>query len=570
MPSPPPSEEKRDYWEERAEQNADKVYQYGNRKAQLVTRWFGRATREMEKRVVDFYRSYADKEQITLPRAKAVMTDRSALTLTIQEAARLAQLHPDDSVTRQLLDKAYTARAISREEFLQMQLNVLASEVYGEYSGEIHQSLTEAFEESYYKGLFDYQQFIGFGSSFNRISTHQIEAAVTTAWKGKNYSERLWGDHRKSLARYLNRIVTNGFIQGSSGGQMRAELQKAMSTSAYEARRLIRTESCQVSNRASLLAYQEFGTEQFQFLATLDFKTSELCRSMDGKVFSVAKASPGVNMPPLHPFCRSTTVPYFPEDADDTRAARGADGVTYTVPADMTYREWHQQYVESDPAQALAERKLKHGRADAKQYSRYQDTLGKDASKTFDDFQNLKYTDTDSWKELSQQYRHTNYYNKHLTGEEKAAVSSYISGGSYDLNAKLRNDARLTADEQTLTRNLDAALEKLPVFAGEVTRSLKFYADGRESFIKQHSVSLEVPYCSYTSASVSGSYHDAPDALLKIISHTGRDIRSQNAKESEILFRRDTRFRLLEARLEDGVILLEMEEITDEQTAADH
>lgn len=348
-PSVPP-EEKRDYWEERAEKNAQKVFDYSQRIAQLVTRWFGRATREMDKHVVDFYRSYAEKEQITLPKAKAIMTDRRALALTINEAARLAQRFPNDPVTRQLLNKAYTARAISREEFLQMQLNLLSGELYGDYSSTIHRSLTEIFEESYYKGLFDYQQFIGFGSSFNRISTHQIEAAVKTAWKGKNYSERLWGDHRMSLARYLNRIVTNGFIQGSSGGQMRAELQKAMSMNAYEARRLIRTESCQVSNRASLLAYQEFGTEKFQFLATLDFKTSELCRSMDGKVFPVSKASPGVNMPPLHPFCRSTTVPYSPEDADNTRAARGADGVTYKVPADMTYSEWHRQYAEADPA----------------------------------------------------------------------------------------------------------------------------------------------------------------------------------------------------------------------------
>lgn len=413
-PKPPPvPEEKRDYWEERAEQNAQKVFDYSQRKAQLVTRWFGRAAREMDKRIVDFYRSYADKEQITLPKAKAVMTDRRALALTVTEAARLAQLHPDDPVTQQLLQKAYTSRAISREEFLQMQLNLLASELYGDYSDTLHRSLTEVFEESYYKGLFDCQQFVGFGSSFNRISTHQIEAAVTTAWKGKNYSERLWGDHRKSLARYLNRIVTNGFIQGSSGGQMRAELQKAMSMSAYEARRLIRTESCQVSNRASLLGYQEFGTEQFQFLATLDFKTSELCRGMDGKVFPVSEASPGDNMPPLHPFCRSTTAPYFPEDAEDTRVARGADGVTYTVPADMTYREWHQQYVESDPAQALAEQKLKHGQTDAKQYSRYQNTLGKDAPKTFDDFQNLKYTDTIKKQFMALDYRRRTQLRSH-------------------------------------------------------------------------------------------------------------------------------------------------------------
>lgn len=339
-----------DYWRQRAEQNARRVFAYSDRKARLVTRWFGRAHREMEKKVRDFYRRYGDGQGISPKAAKTALTDRRALSLSLEEARRLAQLYPEDPALQRLLRQSYLARAVSREEYLMMQLELLASEAYGEYANETGKSLNEAFEAAYYKSIFDYQQFTGSGnSSFNRLSVHQIQAAVETAWKGANYSQRIWGGQRRSLARYLNRIISTGMIEGKANGAMAAELQKAMNMSAYQARRLIRTECAQVTARADMLAYQENGTPQFQFLATLDLLTSEICREMDGKVFDVAEREIGVNTPPLHPFCRSTTIPYIPDDefdAGNTRAARNAAGETYQVPASMTYREWREKYVD--------------------------------------------------------------------------------------------------------------------------------------------------------------------------------------------------------------------------------
>ena len=233
----------REYWSGRAEQNALRAYQFSLRRAQLVTRWFGRVSREMQKKVNSFYRDYAGGEGISLKAAKALLTDRRALALTREATERLSALYPDDPELHRLLRQASLQRAVAREEFLKMQLQLLASELYGETAGELRRTLTEAFEDAYYHGLYDFQQFVGYGSAFNRISTHQLEAAVTAKWSGKNYSERLWGDHRVSLARYLDRIVTTGFLEGQPSAQMTAQLQKAMNTSAYRARTLIRTES---------------------------------------------------------------------------------------------------------------------------------------------------------------------------------------------------------------------------------------------------------------------------------------------------------------------------------------
>ena len=62
----------------------------------------------------------------------------------------------------------------------------------------------------------------------------------------------------------------------------------------------------------------------------------------------------------------------------------------------------------------------------------------------------------------------------HLTDDEESAIISYKSGDSYTLNGKLTARAELTEYQRNLRDNLDAALEKLPVYRGEVYRHYNF------------------------------------------------------------------------------------------------
>ena len=92
------------------------------------------------------------------------------------------------------------------------------------------------------------------------------------------------------------------------------------------------------------------GVEQYRILATLDSYTSEICQEMDGKVYPMKDYEPGVSAPPFHCWCRTTTVPHFGDEFDfvGERAARGEDGKTYYVPADMKYEDWKKAFVEGD------------------------------------------------------------------------------------------------------------------------------------------------------------------------------------------------------------------------------
>lgn len=47
----------------------------------------------------------------------------------------------------------------------------------------------------------------------------------------------------------------------------------------------------------------------------------------------------------LHCHCRSCTAPYFDDAEDAERVARGKESKTYTVPGNITYKEWEQKFV---------------------------------------------------------------------------------------------------------------------------------------------------------------------------------------------------------------------------------
>lgn len=82
------------------------------------------------------------------------------------------------------------------------------------------------------------------------------------------------------------------------------------------------------------MSYEAAGVTEYEYMATMDARTCEVCGALDGKHFPTKDATPGVNFPPMHPNDRCTTVEYDPEDAADW-AASGEK-----MPESMTYEEW--------------------------------------------------------------------------------------------------------------------------------------------------------------------------------------------------------------------------------------
>ena len=118
-----------------------------------------------------------------------------------------------------------------------------------------------------------------------------------------------------------------------------------------KARRLVRTESAFFHNQMELLSYEDAEITKYKFVAVLDKRTSHICQQHDNKVYNTDEAVPGVNYPPLHPWCRSTTIAHD-DDIDysklECRARNPETGKVEYVPADMSYKEWYDKYVAKD------------------------------------------------------------------------------------------------------------------------------------------------------------------------------------------------------------------------------
>jgi SPP1 gp7 family putative phage head morphogenesis protein len=121
---------------------------------------------------------------------------------------------------------------------------------------------------------------------------------------------------------------------------------------------LVRTSVNQVANTASQQVYEanQDITKKYRYVATLDARTSSICRALDGREFEYGKGP----TPPQHFNCRSTTVPVIDYEAlgftpppAGTRAS--ADG---QVPANESYGQWLAKQPLSVKAKALGAGKV--------------------------------------------------------------------------------------------------------------------------------------------------------------------------------------------------------------------
>ena len=120
-----------------------------------------------------------------------------------------------------------------------------------------------------------------------------------------------------------------------------------MGTSFSAAERLVRTENTRIAAQADKLSYEDSGIKKYRFIATLDDVTSVICQSLDNQVFRTEDMQEGVNSPPMHVNCRSTTTADFGVDALNglERRARDAEGNTIKVPANMKFRDYKKKFL---------------------------------------------------------------------------------------------------------------------------------------------------------------------------------------------------------------------------------
>lgn len=273
----------------------------------------------------------------------------------LNELRKVLEARPNDPNIQRLLadldSPAYSFR-MKRLERLSDDLDRMRESIYHSEKTGSDAFYSDLMKDSYYKATFDLQQQAGLAYGFSGLPESEIKHLQSFSWvgDGSTYSTKIW----KNTGKLTSNIKDELLISLMTGRDIRGTAQaiaERFNVGQNDARRLVRTESAFFHNQMELLSYEEADIEKYIFVAVLDKRTSRICQEHDNQVYDRDKATPGVNYPPLHPWCRSTTVGYD-EDADYSKLKRRArnpkTGKVEYVPADMTYKEWYSKYVAKD------------------------------------------------------------------------------------------------------------------------------------------------------------------------------------------------------------------------------
>ncbi|HGR3794807.1 minor capsid protein [Streptococcus pneumoniae] len=338
---------------------------WAKRKANLIYQQMDKAEKQADQfdKVYQEAKTYLDKEvnkifdkfqrdyglsQVEARQVLKNMKDKKNLN----ELRKVLEARPNDPNIQRLLadldSPAYSFR-MKRLERLSDDLDRMRESIYHSEKTGSDAFYSDLMKDSYYKATFDLQQQTGLAYGFSGLPESEIKHLQSFSWvgDGSTYSTNIWKNTGKLTSSIKDELLIS-LMTGRDTRETAQAIAERFNVGQNDARRLVRTESAFFHNQMELLSYEEADIEKYIFVAVLDKRTSRICQEHDNQVYDRDKAVPGVNCPPMHPWCRSTTVGYD-EDADYSKLKRRArnpeTGKVEYVPADMTYKEWYSEYV---------------------------------------------------------------------------------------------------------------------------------------------------------------------------------------------------------------------------------
>ena len=291
---------KNNYWAERARKDKLKVIRTGEQGIDNLKRLLLLNLKDVEKQIKDFYEKYGENPAEELSnknwqRYKKRLSD-------------MAKANPQDKTLQKLAKQNIPKYKIDRLRALELDLQMQLTEATNGQAKGIYNTLDDVSKVS--QATFAKRYKDTFGLTFNAIASNKMKQILMSDWSGANWSERLWKD-REKVGKKLTEVLEKGIPQGTSLQKMSRELRDLTGQSFNNAFRLIRTETSHIDGQVTLEGYKqagkELGLEYYEYDAFLDTRTSSICRELNGNRFKVSEAEVGVNYPPMHPNCRSTT-----------------------------------------------------------------------------------------------------------------------------------------------------------------------------------------------------------------------------------------------------------------------
>ena len=340
---------KRNYWRKRFELLEQTQYERSIFYYNDLVQAYIHTMDDIEKDILKWYNRFAKNNEITLDEAKRLLKsdELREFKWSVQEYIKYGEQNAINQQWMKQLENASAHVHISRLESLQIQIQQHVEKLYdGQIQG-FERFIKEQYQTQYYHTAFEVQKAFHIGFTMQALNERLLERVISKPWTadGMTFSRRLWRD-KNVLIDTLHKELTRTVATGKHPEHVVKVLHKKLGSTntKFQIRRLVMTEAAFFSAAAQKEAFNELDVERYEIIATLDHKTSPICRDMDGKVFKMSDYEPGITANPFHPFCRTVTAPIFGDDYSE-RIARNKNGKVYYINSNIKYHEWEERFV---------------------------------------------------------------------------------------------------------------------------------------------------------------------------------------------------------------------------------
>lgn len=464
------------YWNNRMRILEEALLDTGYEYVQNLEKQYELAIAEIDRKIAAWYQRFAKNNEITLAEAKRLLnsTELKEFRWTVEEYIKNGESLSDE--WKKQLENASSRVHISRLDSLKVQLRQEAEALHGSQLKATESLLSDIYRKGYFHTAFEFQKGLGVGWSLHGLTGTEIQKVLSRPWTadGQTFRDRVWVN-KQALVNSVNTNLTQMIMRGEAPDRAIKTIAKQFNVAKNKAGRLVMTESAAFSSAAQKDCFTALDVQQYRIIGTLDSETCELCGELDGKVYKMSDYQVGTTAPPFHPWCRCCTAPYFADMDNGSRIARNAEGKTYEVPADMTYKDWYQKSVTPT--------------SEPKKESRIKDYIKTDtADKTPGDSLS-QYTGKNGEliPEREQLHREIiDSYFENVTPVNGQATFTVMGGGPASGKSTMIKSGVATLPQNSITIDPDAIKAKLP----EYNKMLALNDPGAANFVHEESSAL--------------------------------------------------------------------------------
>lgn len=355
----------REYWQGRFEQLQESLLNKSDTYYEDLDKIYKMANMDIQKEIDSWYRRFAKNNCISFVDAKKMLTtdELKEFKWTVEDYIKYGEKNAINQQWMEELENASAKVHISRLEALQVQLQQRMEVLFNNQIDDVDKLAKSIYTDGYYHTAFEIQKGFNTGFSLQSFNDNELEKIISKPWAddGINFSERIWGEYRPKLVNVVHTQLTQTLIRGVPPDRAIKTIAEKFNTTKSKAGNLVMTESAYFSSLSRNDCYNDLGIAEYEIVATLDFKTSETCRHLDGEHFPLSDYKPWVTAPPFHNRCRTTTCPYFNDEftLSEKRAVRNEDGKTVFIDGNIRYPEWEKQFVKDGKGDIIKSNKSK-------------------------------------------------------------------------------------------------------------------------------------------------------------------------------------------------------------------